>query len=402
MFRGRRSTETPRDLRRWRAQALNKQDDWRLSLRASNAALTLDPENVKGLYRRAVALFGLGKCFYGSAEGDLRRVLEKAPENRDARRRLAQVLEARAGPKAPLKQKPAIPKLPIEDAILAERAVMEADYDAANTAIRSARAAAARGVRVSRGAFSRRRVARPLVAADVACASRVGGSFPLVARADGFSRAGEALGLPDGPPPAPALCCNQPLISPDSKSSKGSLRCSGARALAKEMHLDVWLPRRRPRRRPRRPRARRPGNAPPRSRPRGRRSTRSGGRADIYGAASCRRTADAAQITENGLLEFGRARRYSVLGMDGEGGTFDYDAAFAEARAAREKARREGGEGTQETKDEGAAPEPEGAATAERQAEGSAAAEGGTEAVLAREYRDARERIKKRAPRKGP
>ena len=88
--------------------------------------------------------------------------------------------------------------------------------------------------------------------------------------------------------------------------------------------------------------------------------------------------------------------------MDGEGGTFDYDAAFAEARAAREKARREGGEGTQETKDEGAAPEPEGAATAERQAEGSAAAEGGTEAVLAREYRDARERIKKRAPRKGP
>ena len=50
-----------------RAAALNKQDEWRLSLRATNRALKLDAANVKGLYRRAVALAGLAPFAYAHA-----------------------------------------------------------------------------------------------------------------------------------------------------------------------------------------------------------------------------------------------------------------------------------------------------------------------------------------------
>ena len=42
-----------------RCAALNKDEEWKLSLRAANAALKLDANNLKGLYRRAVALAGL-------------------------------------------------------------------------------------------------------------------------------------------------------------------------------------------------------------------------------------------------------------------------------------------------------------------------------------------------------
>ena len=125
-----------------RAAALNKQDEWRLSLRATNRALKLDAANVKGLYRRAVALAGLGR--HDDAEGDLNRVLAAAPENKDAQRKLLAVRAAAAAKKAEqarvpraaasAKHKPPREKLAIEVAIEAERAAMERDYDAANAA----------------------------------------------------------------------------------------------------------------------------------------------------------------------------------------------------------------------------------------------------------------------------
>ncbi|KAH8056286.1 oxidoreductase [Aureococcus anophagefferens] len=122
--------------------ARNKQDEWRLSLRATNRALKLDAANVKGLYRRAVALAGLGR--HDDAEGDLNRVLAAAPENKDAQRKLLAVRAAAAAKKADqarvpraaasAKHKPPREKLAIEVAIEAERAAMERDYDAANAA----------------------------------------------------------------------------------------------------------------------------------------------------------------------------------------------------------------------------------------------------------------------------
>jgi tetratricopeptide (TPR) repeat protein len=125
-----------------RAAALNKQDEWRLSLRATNRALKLDAANVKGLYRRAVALAGLGR--HDDAEGDLNRVLAAAPENKDAQRKLLAVRAAAAAKKAEqarvpraaasAKHKAPREKLAIEVAIEAERAAMERDYDAANAA----------------------------------------------------------------------------------------------------------------------------------------------------------------------------------------------------------------------------------------------------------------------------
>jgi hypothetical protein len=129
-----------------RGAALNKQLDWKLSLKACNAALMLEPDSVKGLYRRAVALAGLEQG--EEAEGDLRRVLAMAPENRDAQRRLR---ELRKVMKAKPPKKPKVPPLrpkqeeaeftfsDYED--LVERKRLEADYDAANAAVARARAA---------------------------------------------------------------------------------------------------------------------------------------------------------------------------------------------------------------------------------------------------------------------
>ena len=88
-----------------RGAALNKQLDWKLSLKACNQALLLDKDNVKGLYRRAVALAGLGQG--AEAEGDLLRVLELAPQNKDAQRRLRELKKAmKKKPKPPKKAPP--------------------------------------------------------------------------------------------------------------------------------------------------------------------------------------------------------------------------------------------------------------------------------------------------------
>jgi tetratricopeptide (TPR) repeat protein len=132
-----------------RAAALNRQDEWKLSLRATNRALKMDKGSVKGLYRRAVALSGLGR--HADAEGDLRRVLAAAPENADAKRKLAAVVRlARDSTKAPPTKAPGADapppkpnnknreKLPIEVAIEAERAAMKKDYDEANAAANAA------------------------------------------------------------------------------------------------------------------------------------------------------------------------------------------------------------------------------------------------------------------------
>uniref|UniRef100_A0A7S3JZ33 Peptidylprolyl isomerase n=1 Tax=Aureoumbra lagunensis TaxID=44058 RepID=A0A7S3JZ33_9STRA len=69
-----------------RAAAYNIQQDWKLGLRAANEALTYAPNNEKGLYRRAVALVGLWR--FSEAEGDLRRLIEMNPNNRQAHRKL--------------------------------------------------------------------------------------------------------------------------------------------------------------------------------------------------------------------------------------------------------------------------------------------------------------------------
>ena len=91
-----------------RGAALNKQLDWKLSLKACNQALLLDKDNVKGLYRRAVALAGLGQG--AEAEGDLLRVLELAPQNKDAQRRLRELRKAmKKKPKPKPKKAPPSP-----------------------------------------------------------------------------------------------------------------------------------------------------------------------------------------------------------------------------------------------------------------------------------------------------
>ena len=72
-----------------RAAALNKQSEWKLSLRASNAALLIDKNNAKALYRRAIALAGLRK--FADAEGDLNRLLALDATNKDAKRQLQKV-----------------------------------------------------------------------------------------------------------------------------------------------------------------------------------------------------------------------------------------------------------------------------------------------------------------------
>ena len=76
-----------------RAAALNKQDEWKLSLRASNAALKLDSANLKALYRRAIALSGLHK--YADAEGDLNRLLALDPTNLAAKRHLTKISQTK-------------------------------------------------------------------------------------------------------------------------------------------------------------------------------------------------------------------------------------------------------------------------------------------------------------------
>ncbi|KAJ1457570.1 hypothetical protein M885DRAFT_515171 [Pelagophyceae sp. CCMP2097] len=70
-----------------RSAALNKQGEWKLSLKASNAVLAKDPGNAKALYRRAVALAGLGR--HADAEGDLARLVRLDPTNAAARRALS-------------------------------------------------------------------------------------------------------------------------------------------------------------------------------------------------------------------------------------------------------------------------------------------------------------------------
>ena len=130
-----------------RGAALNKQLDWKLSLKACNQALLLDKDNVKGLYRRAVALAGLGQG--AEAEGDLLRVLELAPQNKDAQRRLRELKKAmKKKPKPPKKAPPSSAEA--EDGFTplsqsseeaAELKRMEADYHAANAAIARARKA---------------------------------------------------------------------------------------------------------------------------------------------------------------------------------------------------------------------------------------------------------------------
>lgn len=69
--------------------ALNKDKEWRLSLRAANAALDIDSTNIKALYRRGVAFAGLGS--YAEAEADFNAVLRLDPSNRDAKLKLAEM-----------------------------------------------------------------------------------------------------------------------------------------------------------------------------------------------------------------------------------------------------------------------------------------------------------------------
>ena len=64
-----------------------KQEEWRLALKACNAALVKSPDHPKALYRRAVALCGLGR--HQEAEGDLIGLVRREPKNKEARRQLS-------------------------------------------------------------------------------------------------------------------------------------------------------------------------------------------------------------------------------------------------------------------------------------------------------------------------
>lgn len=72
-----------------RSAALNKHGEWRLSLSAAGAALDIDSNNIKALYRRGVALTGL--FAYAEAEADFNAVLRIDPTNRDAKLRLVEI-----------------------------------------------------------------------------------------------------------------------------------------------------------------------------------------------------------------------------------------------------------------------------------------------------------------------
>lgn len=76
-----------------RSAALNKDDEWKLSLKAANAALGIESNNVKGLFRRGVALAGLRR--FDDAEGDFNTALRLDPNNRDAKAKLREVAKQR-------------------------------------------------------------------------------------------------------------------------------------------------------------------------------------------------------------------------------------------------------------------------------------------------------------------
>lgn len=70
-----------------RAAAFMIEEEWKLGLKAANAALQLDNASIKALYRRGLALVGLGQ--FAEAEGDFASVLRLDPSNRAASHQLA-------------------------------------------------------------------------------------------------------------------------------------------------------------------------------------------------------------------------------------------------------------------------------------------------------------------------
>eukprot|EP00629_Pelagomonadales_sp_RCC1024_P003206 CAMPEP_0119272350 /NCGR_PEP_ID=MMETSP1329-20130426/8563_1 /TAXON_ID=114041 /ORGANISM="Genus nov. species nov., Strain RCC1024" /LENGTH=517 /DNA_ID=CAMNT_0007272413 /DNA_START=115 /DNA_END=1665 /DNA_ORIENTATION=- len=73
------------------AMALLKLEDWDAALQATAAALRVQPENVKALYRRGVAQSRLGVL--DGAAANLQKALKLEPTNREAKRELARLQE---------------------------------------------------------------------------------------------------------------------------------------------------------------------------------------------------------------------------------------------------------------------------------------------------------------------
>jgi len=73
------------------AMALLKLEQWEKALASSKAALDVQPENVKALYRKGVAGARLGRV--DGAVVDLQKALKLEPANRDAKRELARLTD---------------------------------------------------------------------------------------------------------------------------------------------------------------------------------------------------------------------------------------------------------------------------------------------------------------------
>ena len=75
-----------------KAMVLIKQEDWAEAIRCSSQVLKIEPDNVKALYRRAVAGFKLGQL--DQSKSDFTRTLELDPSNVAAKKELIEVTKA--------------------------------------------------------------------------------------------------------------------------------------------------------------------------------------------------------------------------------------------------------------------------------------------------------------------
>lgn len=80
-------TPTSAPLHANRALAYNRLELYGAALNDADAAISLDPTYIKGYYRRAVAVMALGRL--KDAVKDFRAVVKVAPQDADARKKLA-------------------------------------------------------------------------------------------------------------------------------------------------------------------------------------------------------------------------------------------------------------------------------------------------------------------------